>query len=194
VSNAIYPFDLAHLVFAVGYWFVFHPSDQEQGRPATVIWEAQGNGLDFGNRLWQIGYRQVHYYETTGTIDRKRTKKPGWYGTQDGKRSILTEFGRAAAASECVVRSLDTIEEMREFVWAPGGGVIHSRALNPVDGSGVSKNHGDRVSAAALAWKEIRGVSKANAPAIKSELPDHCPARRRKDWEREQQKVGQFNW
>jgi hypothetical protein len=173
VTPHVRPEALADYAYALGTWFT-----GADGEPAYMIWEGQGSGSDFGGRLRDLGYPRLHYHVNESTADRKVSKKPGWFVTGEGKMNILTEFGRALAAGDIVVRSRDTLEEMGQYVWAPGGKVEHQAVLAATDPSGATKAHGDRVASAALMWY---AMSKQPRSGRKQRyIPPNCLAARNK--------------
>lgn len=179
VTPHLRPEKLADYAYALGTWFT-----GADGEPAYMIWEGQGSGSDFGGRLRDLGYSRLHYHVNESTADRRISKKPGWFATGEGKLNILTEFGRALAAGDIVVRSRDMLEEMGQYVWAPGGKVEHQAVLAATDPSGASKAHGDRVASGALMWYAMR--KQPRSARKQRVIPPNClAARNRMHKERE---------
>ncbi|MEW6439252.1 MAG: hypothetical protein AB1508_19040 [Pseudomonadota bacterium] len=148
----ISPTDFAQMALALARWFA------GPNGPAFLIWESNGPGGSFGDRIIESGYRSV-YYRTNETVILKRpSRQPGWYSTRDTKRMLLTEFARAIGpAREFVVRSRETLDECTCYEYGSGGAITHSAAVTTEDPSGARENHGDRVIASALCWWAMRG-------------------------------------
>jgi len=117
-----------------------------------LIWESNGPGLQFGAKIIELKYFNVYYRRREESISKKSTDVPGWASTKDSKRKLLGRYKDAVESASCANRSRMALEECREYVFEPNGGVAHARESNRTDPTGAKSNHGDRVIADALAW------------------------------------------
>ena len=141
------PDQLATQAVALCRWF---RDSNEKG--AYLIWEANGPGRSFGNRVIELGYRNFFYRRTEKSFSKKVSDMPGWQSTPEDKKALLEDFRAAMARGETMVRSGLTIDDCRAYVYHQGT-VEHSRAIDNEDPTGARDNHGDRAIAAALASK-----------------------------------------
>lgn len=162
------PDQFATLVVAVCRWL----------NNARLVWEANGPGRIFGNRVIELGYRFV-YYKTTDdrSMSATTTAIPGWYASPESKLALLGEYRRAITSGDFVNRSYMSIREAREYVFFSNGRVGHSRSASNIDPSGARDNHGDRVTADALCWKLLKGAY--TPPKQEDEVPVNSLAWRR---------------
>ena len=123
---------------------------------AYLTWEANGPGRITGNRVIEIGYRNIYWRKNEQTLSKKQTDAPGWHSTGDNKNAVLGEYRRALSMMEVVNHSKRALQECLFYVFGSDGTVEHSRALSNVDPTQGRKNHGDLVIADALAWKGAR--------------------------------------
>jgi hypothetical protein len=186
VDPYIRPEQLADYACALGRFFAGVTSKE-----AYMIWEGQGPGSDFGARLRELGYSSLHFHVQENTINKKVSKKPGWFSTGDGKRNLLTEFGRAMTAGELILRDKLTIQECSHYVW-DAGGIIHAKTKSAMDPSGAKNNHGDRAMAAAIMWKGLRAGIGARKKEEEIVLPGSFEFRRN-EWKRGRAE-GQEGW
>lgn len=122
------------------------------GGAAKLIWEDRGPGTTFGTTVIEQGYRNVYYRTNERSLSRKMTDTPGWNPTPENQRALIEAWRDALAEGHAVDYSAQSINEARQFIYTPDGSVKHSAALRALDASGKNKNHGDRVTASALAW------------------------------------------
>lgn len=126
------------------------------GLPAMLIWEDRGPGKNFCTSVLEQGYRNVYYRTNEDSLSRKRTDTPGWNPTVENQRRLLDAWKQALMEGTAVDLSKAAVEQARQYIFTPDGGVKHSAALRSLDPSGKNKNHGDRVMASALAWWPCR--------------------------------------
>lgn len=150
-AAGISPYELAKLAVAICKWF-----QGPRAAGALLIWEANGPGRLFGDRVIDLGYRHVYYRANERSLSHKVTDTPGWYSTRENKLALIGEYRRALNESAFKNRSFEAIRECRFYVFTPAGGVAHSRSVNTVDPTGARENHGDRVVADALVWKGLK--------------------------------------
>jgi hypothetical protein len=122
---------------------------------AYMLWEANGPGRIFGNRILELGYRNIYWRKNEQSLDKAQDSKmiPGWASTSDNKSAVLGEYRRALGTTEMVNHSRRAIEEARFYIYAADGSIQHSKSVQNVDPTAARKNHGDLVIADALAWK-----------------------------------------
>ena len=144
VTPNLRPDQLATYVVALGRWF--GGPDKE----ALLIWEAPGPGRNYGDRIMELGYRNIWYKPDPSG---KRAKIPGWWPTKDEKRVLYSDYRTALSKKYFINRSMDALRECKEIIFAATGWITHSRSLRTIDPSGARENHGDRPTADALLWK-----------------------------------------
>jgi hypothetical protein len=120
------------------------------GEDAFMVWEDNGPGNMFGRRVIELGFRNFYYRKNEKTLVKNRTDKPGWYKTEESGIALLSDYRAAIASGDFVNHSAESIEECRQYIYNPNGGVIHAKAANMLDPSGAKANHGDRVIGDAL--------------------------------------------
>jgi hypothetical protein len=175
------PEQLAYLACAIGKWF-----KGLDGLPALTIWEANGPGSAFGNKLIDLSYTNLWYRpRNPNDIAKKRSTVPGWPSTKDGKRVLFGEFARACHRGEFLDRSAEAMKERAYYKfgqsgrleWMGGGGR---------DPSGASDIHGDRVMAGVVLWHCMRTMPATEA--IQYKAPENTPKARRDKWEARRKK------
>lgn len=152
VDSRIDPTDLAEQGIAMAKFF----------GDAHLIWEANGPGRTFGNRVIKLGYRNVHYRKNEQSLSGKQTDHPGWNATKDNKNALLTEYRAALTERKFINRSFEAIEECREYIVDGTQRIVHSASKDNEDPTGANDAHGDRVIADALCFY---GMDKTPAAA-----------------------------
>ena len=145
------PTKFADLTVAVCRWFA-----DEEGSPAFLNFEANGPGRQFAIQILNGSFRNLYYRTDEDGTNRKKSDKPGWYSTQDTKKSLLSEYRRAVSNREFVNRSGPALQECKEYIHTQSGSVEHQKSLSTLDPTGARDNHGDRVIADALCWWVLR--------------------------------------
>ena len=145
---------------------------------AYVIWEANGPGRIFGDRLIELGYRNIYYRKSDGKLPASSTQFPGWWASGTSKMSLLGDYRRALFSGDFLNRSKIALTECRQIVFAPGGRVVHSRSEITHAPSGAKENHGDRVTADALCWKAVGEVKRPVAEPEQEIIPGSLAWRR----------------
>ena len=178
VTPNLRPDQLATYAFALGRWF--HGTDNE----AMQIWEAPGPGRNYGDRLIELGYKDIWYKkEQSG----KRSKIPGWWPTKDEKRVLYSDYRTALSTKHFINRSVDALRECKEIIFAATGWITHSRSLRTVDPSGARENHGDRPTADALLWKGMQKPYPVQVPVVG--IPEGSMLWRREQYESKKRKA-----
>ena len=163
-SPWVSPDRLAEIAVALCWWFC-----DVNREPAFLIWETGGAGRIFGNRVVDLGFRNIFYRRKDEKITKDVTMVPGWYATRNTKYELVGEYKRALFCGEFVNHSAASFAECREIVYRTGGWVEHVRESTDIDPSGAGENHGDRVTADAVCWRGMREVGKVQE-AAKSDL------------------------
>ncbi len=160
------PDQLGKVAVALARWF----------NNAVIVPEANGPGRIFiAVIVDDCGYTNM-WWRTNNelSLSRKASMVPGWYATKETKLALHGEFRRALGtermAAECIIRDKATLEECRQLVFSPTGGVTHSGAVSSIDPSGAKENHADRPTGAALMWKGMKESVRmpANPQALES--------------------------
>ena len=178
VTPNLRPDQLATYAVALGRWFC--GSEDE----ATMIWEAPGPGRNFGDRVMELGYRNIWRKKS---IDGKVNKIPGWWPTKAEKRSLYSEYRTALSTNKFINRSIDALRECKEIIFAATGWITHSRSLRTVDPSGARENHGDRPTADALLWLGMQKTGPVKMPQVG--VPDGSLLWRRQEYEEKKRKA-----
>ena len=163
VTPLLMPHEFAAMAVSVCRWFA-----NADGTPARLIWESQGPGQIFGRTVNDLGHTNVYMRKDLESNRPIPQDKPGFYISKNSKREILDDLARAWKESSYAERSLETVQEARQFVFFPNGGVGHTAEASDTDPSGLGPNHGDRVMATALAWHE----AKAGVKQVREAPPD----------------------
>lgn len=143
-------------------------------RSAYLIWEQNGPGDTFANRIRKIGYTFVYYKVNERNKNRKRSrnKQYGWTssdGINGTKAPLLGDLD--AAVQESLVRNkrfpflilhdIETIREMREYIFL-GDRVAIGLSSQALDSSGARYAHGDRVISTAMCMLAMKEQPKAS--------------------------------
>lgn len=155
-SHTIPPKKLARLAVAMGRWF-----RNANGTVALLGWERNGGaGSTFTQEVMRLEYGNIVYQEVPDLDHEKTTQKPGfWTKDADAKQSLFDEWERAIDAGEIEVLSAATMEECKQYEFRDGK-LANSLAEDTEDDSSKKNSHGDRVIAAAYAWRCCRGMAK----------------------------------
>lgn len=190
VSSKLKPYEFAQMTLAIANWF------NDRNEP-LLCWEATGPGREYGSTIVDSGYSNIWY--------KKKNEKefvdidssiPGWWPNKESKKFLLGEYRRMLLTREVLNKSARAVNECREFIYDPMGGVVHSKERMQQDSSGARDNHGDIVIADALASMVISEYNSLVKPqAINGsgeeeppEIPESCVyARRERNRERRKQ-------
>lgn len=180
VSSKLKPYEFAYMSLAIANWF-------NSVNEPLLCWEAPGPGMEYGSTILDSRYSNIWY-------KKKKEKEftdidstiPGWWPNKESKKYLLGEYRRMLLTKEVKNKSARAVNECREFIYDPMGGVVHSKERMQQDSSGARDNHGDIVIADALASMVISEYnSLIKAPAINGgeeepiEIPDNCIFARR---------------
>ena len=157
---------------------------------AYLIWEENGPGGEFTKQVKETEYRNVFYRNDNETQFRnKKTRKPGWYSTKETKRILLSDYGKALMSGKFINRSIDAINECREYVHQPNGVIEHARSKATIDPTASGENHGDRVISDSLACRGIADIVRDTKVKGPPEPPPNSFGGRRLAWEKERNKA-----
>lgn len=180
VTPFVPPSDFA--IFAVGAARFFNN--------AKLIWETNGPGREFGDKVISLGYRRVYFRQNEQSLAKKMTDTPGWAPTVQNKIALHGHYRHSMGFlvngklehQEFLVRSGRSIAEAKEYVRLPNGSVEHIKSATSMDPSGARANHGDMCTADALVWKECGKAGIDEEPGVAR--PEHCLATRHEEAKR----------
>jgi len=143
----IKPERFAELAIAVCKFF-----RDPEGHTAYLIWESNGAGGIFRQRILQSDFRNFHWRKALDRTRRKPTKEPGWWSTPRSKFDLMGKYRYAMEAGFFANPSEIALRECLQYQITGPEKIEYlgiSGALQ--DPSNVGENHGDRVIADALA-------------------------------------------
>lgn len=154
------PSDFAMLTIALAYWF----------NNGFLCWDASGpTGQTFTKIAVDHGYGEIYYRRNEKKVTRIISDEPGYFLNSQARAFLLEDYRRKLGDHLFLNRSLEGLEECKQFIRRPDGGVEHSSAVNTQDPSGARTAHGDEVIADALcslAIFENRVASVAEEPTV----------------------------
>jgi hypothetical protein len=142
-------------------------------KSAYLIWEGNGPGDTFRNRVRKMGYTFVYYK----VDDRKKTKKRpsnktyGWWSTtgiNGTKNILLSDFDAALGESILkvkrfpyyIIHDIELVRELRDYIFM-GDRIDVGLSSQTTESSGARFAHGDRAISAALVMLAMREQPKA---------------------------------
>jgi hypothetical protein len=154
------PTDFAHLTIALARFF-------NEGR---LTWDAGGpTGAMFTKAVLDAGYGNIYYRRDEKKVTRAVTEAPGYFLNSSARGVLLEDYRRKLSDYKYTNRSEEGLEECKQFIRLPDGGVEHSASVNSQDPSGARSQHGDEVIADALcslAIHEDRDAAKPEEPEV----------------------------
>lgn len=169
VNNLIEPGDLAQLTNAVSYWFA-----GVNGSPAMIIWEHQGPGAVFGNRIAKVHKHPNLYRREMDETSGRRKKAKGKRGIVAGKvikYVALKNLRDALLKGVITCRSESCLQSAGRFQMNKAGYYEHAGS-----GEYAEKEHGDEFSALTWAAHAIGCDAKSKERPRPKTLPMHCTA------------------
>lgn len=157
------PHDFAEFCIALAKWFY----------DAYLIWEHNGPGAGFTNRVIDRKYGNVHERTIKFRRSKKRSKALGWMTNKENKPAMFSDFYRAVKTGELVVRSEALVEECDQYQLV-NGKIIHEATHDTDEESGKGEQHGDRVIAACLALQGM-GERPATQAEVENTALDNPP-------------------
>lgn len=165
-SPSVLPFDLAEIAIALARWFVNY-----RGDPAFLIWEANGYGQEFKQRVERSDFQNFYRRKVKDSpLHSRHTDKAGYWTY---KRSfLLGPYREALLEGYFDNPEYEAIEELRQYQMGQDGEPYHVGETDKEDPAGAKAAHGDRCIADALVWEasvnfgdqmqSSRGVQKPN--------------------------------
>ena len=163
---------------------------------AYLIWEANGPGDTFNNRVSLLGYPRVYINVNERKITRKRTQKRGWYstpGVNGSKMDMLSRLDAALTESlkpekyyrYITIHDKALINELEDYIFMPGR--VDIKLSNSIaDESGARYAHGDRVIALGLCILAMNEARPADLKKYREPLVGSFEYRFR-EWKREEE-------
>jgi hypothetical protein len=142
-SANILPEELAEIACFAGIWF---------GGPrgsAFMIWENNGVGGAVGRKVVKLGYTNIYFQRTEGSVVEERTLRYGWNSSPKKKLALLVDYRQALATGRFINPSREALDEAKSYVIDEHGELLPGKLVEML--SGARANHGDRVIADALA-------------------------------------------
>ncbi len=167
-SNDISITGLAKLAVGICKWF----------GNAFMIWEANGPGRTFGKEVMDLGYTSIYYRKDEHTTKKKVTNVPGWWSTKDNKAVLLGDYKKNIEPGLWVNPSRQSVMQCAEYVFTKAGTIEYSKSLTAIDPRSHGENHGDRVIAAALAFKAAAERGTGEYRELARVIPDASVAAR----------------
>jgi hypothetical protein len=132
---------------------------------AYLIWEQNGPGVQFGNRVKALEYDNVYYRDVLWRRTRKKTKAMGWWTDENSKGRMFGELVRTLKSCELKLHSAMLLHECGQYI-VVNGRIVHVLSASKEDESSRGQAHGDRAIATAVALMGIRDrpLSKTMTP------------------------------
>jgi hypothetical protein len=179
------PENLADLAIQIAKWF-----SNEDGGPAYMIWESNGPGGAFRNRIIESDFRNFHYRTPQKLVNSKRTKEPGWSSSKTTKRDLFSKYRHSLVEGLFENPHELSLRETLNYEEESSGKLVFVSGFSDEDDhANIGENHGDRVVADALAnlgMEELNGGT--HIPEVKEKRankinpPQGSFAYRRKQW------------
>ena len=155
------PYEFARVAVALALWC----GGANPRRLPFLKWEMNGPGWDFGRMIVEIfGYPYYYKNQVIGTAVKKPGRKYGWHANRDAKLAMLMAYDRLLAHGGYINPSIKALEEIKEYIHFPDGGVGPAGLVE--ENSGARKTHGDRVIADALTLDD-KEIPKGKGEAVK---------------------------
>jgi hypothetical protein len=162
---------------------------------ARMIWEANGVGMAFMQKVLESGYTNYYMREVMWKRKKSRQKEAGWW-TNDKTKEILFEYFQSEVKSgRYVLRSDSLVKECGQYI-RENGKIEHVLSRGSDDGSSKGAAHGDRVIAMGIALQAARErplAQRTEEKYMEDNPPPNTLAARNKEWE-ERNSRGQDTW
>ena len=143
-------------------------------KKAYLIWEANGPGGSFENRIIWHGYNFVYTRKDERGKIRKQKNSRGWWSGRTQKFDLLLELDIAMAEGlrtnpkhrAIIVRSEDSLKELEGYITAENNSIIPGQCID--DSAGARAAHGDRIIPLALIILALTEQPKAALKQIKA--------------------------
>jgi hypothetical protein len=146
-SPSVVPYELAELCIALCKWFVDYKGD-----PAFLIWEANGYGQEFKQRVERTSFQHFYRRKTKDSpLHSRHTDKAGYWTYK--RSALLGPYRESLLEGYFSNPEHEAIEELRQYQMGPDGEPYHVGEADKDDPAGAKAAHGDRVVADALVWE-----------------------------------------
>lgn len=186
-TSTMNPEKFAGLAVALAKWF-----KNDDNGSAYMVWENNGPGGSFRNKIMDIGFDNFHYRTSSKSKASKPTKEPGWLSNKDNKRELLSQYRFALIEGWYDNPSDIALRETLYFIEGSMGKIVFvSPANDDDDPTNEGENHGDRVIADSLSnlgMRELNGGDLGAAPEPKASIkaPMGSFEYRRQEWKQKQ--------
>ena len=147
ISPAVKPYEFAELAISICKMFCNY-----RGDPGFLIWEAQGPGAEFTQRVERSGFQ--HYYRRKTSDDAglhsRHSNKPGYWMRKRSK--ILGPYREALLEGSYDNPDRIGIEELTQYQMGQDGEPYHVSSKDKTSPGGAGLAHGDVVISDGLAW------------------------------------------
>lgn len=135
-NSKIGPHNFARMFCAALTWF-------GGAFPTLAGWEANGDGLIFGDEFMKLEWPRVYFREQIGAQGAQVTRLYGWNSNTQAKLLLLGKFRSAIEMDTVKVRSADCLREAGRYIRYENGGVGPAELAE--EPAGAAAAHGDRV-------------------------------------------------
>jgi len=137
----------AEIAIAICRWFVNYKGD-----PAFLIWEANGYGMEFKQRVERSTFQNYYRRKTKDSpLHSRHTDKAGYWTYK--RSSLLGPYREALLEGYFNNPEYEAVEELRQYQMGADGEPYHVGERDREDPAGAKGAHGDRVISDALAWE-----------------------------------------
>jgi len=164
-SPTTMPERLAETAIALCKFFTTHDHS-----PAYLIWEANGPGGAFRERVMSSTFRNFYFRTAYKTRRGKPSKEPGWWSAREAKKDLLGKYRWALQEGFFYNPSEAAIREAGQYTTIGGGRLEFLSTGDEMDPSDEGDNHGDRVIADAVANMAMEYLG---GGAVKAEQREH---------------------
>jgi hypothetical protein len=152
-----------------------------------LIWEANGPGDSFGQKIGKLNYGFIYYKEDTRSRSHKKTKRWGWDSTKgpngtkakllwDLDSALMESIRKEKHSAHLTIYDEALINELESYVWFEGRADV-GPSDQQLDDSGATAAHGDRVIATGLAVLGTQGQPAAAMKYYKEHSKDSIGGR-----------------
>ncbi len=178
VGELVTPF-LDPKQFAVLAVAICNLFQNQYGEPAKLVWEVNGPGTTFRDRVVELGHRNLFKRVSKERVTRQITENIGWYSNLEAKNQLLLEYRLAVYRGRFLNHSRLAMEETLVFQFDEANREFSSAENSPNDLSGAKASHGDRVIADALLWLLMKDEEPQRVLEKPKEIPQNSFAGRR---------------
>ena len=154
-DSHLLPNPFAALNVALAKWF----------NNGFMVWDRSGpTGEVFNKVVVKHGYGHIYYRRNEKKVSRQITDEPGVFLNPATKSAIFEDYRDALGNHRYINRSAIGMDECKQYIRKPDGGIEHSAAISSQDPSGARSAHGDEVVADALASLGLDERQSSNEP------------------------------